>query len=316
MLTITTSSSSRPLLGIGNNFTAGNQPFISTVEDVFAEGMSSVRALQMDGISVFIADVLFSRYTPVNIKVAGPVLMMNFTLSGEFKVKTDSENVIRLQQQQHYTGIPPETEEDLLVTGSARLLVVCIYGDVLQKLYAGNHTLIGKLTFSERLPGRPLTLPMTEVINAVLHCLDNHCLHQIFLAAKMLELLYISLNQLNAPQTAKPIQPVKSNDLEKLEMARQIIRDNLKEPYSLLGIAHKVGLNDFKLKKGFRDVFGTTVFGHLLDVRMEKARAMLATGDHKISEVAHEVGYKNPHHFSSAFKKKYGYLPSKLPAVN
>ncbi len=56
------------------------------------------------------------------------------------------------------------------------------------------------------------------------------------------------------------------------------------------------------------------VFGHLADLRMEKARQMLGTSRYTVSEVAHEVGYKNAHHFTAAFKKKFGHLPSKMNA--
>ncbi|MCD8538528.1 MAG: helix-turn-helix transcriptional regulator [Leadbetterella sp.] len=45
---------------------------------------------------------------------------------------------------------------------------------------------------------------------------------------------------------------------------------------------------------------------------MEKAREMLETTDLNVSEVAEKVGYKNPQHFSTAFKRKYGVLPSSL----
>lgn len=104
---------------------------------------------------------------------------------------------------------------------------------------------------------------------------------------------------------------IKEHDLERIHQAKTIVEQNLLNPCSLIELTHKVGLNDFKLKKGFREVLGTTVFGYLYDLRMEKAKMLLKDGK-PVSEAAYEVGYKNAHHFTKAFKKKFGSLPSKI----
>ena len=70
-----------------------------------------------------------------------------------------------------------------------------------------------------------------------------------------------------------------------------------------------VGTNEFKLKVGFRSIFGTTVYGYLSDHRMEHARKMLTVDKVRIKEVAVEVGYSNPSHFIAAYKRKFGVTP-------
>ncbi|WP_256441273.1 helix-turn-helix transcriptional regulator [Chitinophaga sp. HK235] len=70
--------------------------------------------------------------------------------------------------------------------------------------------------------------------------------------------------------------------------------------------------NDFKLKKGFKEMFGNTVFGYMNQVRMEKAKLLLLEGKNSIADISFTVGYKNPQHFTAAFKKHFGYLPSEL----
>lgn len=81
------------------------------------------------------------------------------------------------------------------------------------------------------------------------------------------------------------------------------------DPPSLLALARQVGLNDFKLKRGFRQVFGTTAFGYLHDQRMERARQLLEERRFNVTEVACTVGYANPSHFAAAFKRKFGVNP-------
>ncbi|MBD1365979.1 helix-turn-helix transcriptional regulator [Mucilaginibacter sp. ZT4R22] len=316
MLTITHPPSSESLFR-ANVFAleGSNHPFIWLTDNSFFGFTANIRVFQVAGISAFATELKFPETTPLMIRLDEPVLTMCYTLAGHFSMTDSSGEGLDLQEQGHFI-LPAQGNKEvvLAVKGNARLFVVCFYGDVLSKLLSEEETMLlkSKMSVNNWLIGRPVTLPMAEIIGAVLHCADNNCLHQIYLTAKMLELLFISMEQLK--QAVSPRRPplIKANDLEKLELAKQIIKNNLRQPYSVIDLAHKVGLNDFKLKKGFRDAFGTTVFGYLFTLRMEKAMAMLSSGNHKVSEVAHEVGYKNAHHFSVAFKKQFGYLPSKI----
>ncbi len=74
-------------------------------------------------------------------------------------------------------------------------------------------------------------------------------------------------------------------------------------------LSRRVNLNDFKLKKGFRQVFGTSVFGYLRQVRMEQARMLLEQARMNVTQVALNVGYANPSHFAAAFKGQFGINP-------
>jgi AraC-like DNA-binding protein len=160
------------------------------------------------------------------------------------------------------------------------------------------------------LQSNRLTTPhMNQVIQAILGCINKKANHHIYFEAKVLELLFLELEQAEQLSVQTPSLFIKERDLERIHHAKIIIEENLLNPCSLIELAHKVGLNDFKLKKGFREVLGTTVFGYLYDLRMEKAMQLLSSG-RSIQEVAYEVGYKNAHHFTTAFKKKNGYLPS------
>ena len=87
---------------------------------------------------------------------------------------------------------------------------------------------------------------------------------------------------------------------------------NLDSANSLIDLAHQVGTNEFTLKKGFKELFGTTVFAFWNDIKMEQARNLLLEQNINITEIAHIMGYKNQRNFSAAFKKKYGIVPSQL----
>nr|WP_235926987.1 helix-turn-helix transcriptional regulator [Gloeocapsopsis dulcis] len=84
----------------------------------------------------------------------------------------------------------------------------------------------------------------------------------------------------------------------------------MKHPPALLDLAKLVGLNDFKLKQGFRHLFGTTVFGYLQTCRMEQAQQLLSDRSLSIAEIAQRVGYASASQFCHAFKRYAGMKPS------
>ena len=76
----------------------------------------------------------------------------------------------------------------------------------------------------------------------------------------------------------------------RIHQAKDILIRQIDNPPSLLSLARQVGINDFKLKQGFRQVFGTTVFGYLHSHRMERA-AQLLQGNHIWSQ---EIRLQSP----------------------
>jgi AraC-like DNA-binding protein len=83
------------------------------------------------------------------------------------------------------------------------------------------------------------------------------------------------------------------------------------EPPSLRELSDEIGLNLKKLKEGFKQIYGDSVFSFLFDYKMEIARKLLESGEHNVNEVGLKVGYSTSSHFISAFKKKYGTTPKK-----
>jgi AraC-like DNA-binding protein len=83
------------------------------------------------------------------------------------------------------------------------------------------------------------------------------------------------------------------------------------EPPSLQELANEIGLNIKKLKEGFKQIYGDTVFSFLFDYKMEYSRRLLETNQYNVNEVGVKVGYSTASHFIAAFKKKFGTTPKK-----
>ncbi|WP_298740530.1 AraC family transcriptional regulator [uncultured Chitinophaga sp.] len=101
-------------------------------------------------------------------------------------------------------------------------------------------------------------------------------------------------------------------DKERLYAAREYVKEHMFDPISLMQVARHCGLNDFKLKKGFKALFGTTVFGYLNELKMDYGRQMLLASACTVAEAGYVLGYTDSYNFSKAFKKYFGYPPGKL----
>ena len=80
-------------------------------------------------------------------------------------------------------------------------------------------------------------------------------------------------------------------------------------PPNLSEIAGTVGLNEYKLKRGFKKIFKTTVFGYLTQQRLHLAHQYLRDTEKTAAEISFDLGYASPQHFNNAFKKKFGITP-------
>lgn len=144
----------------------------------------------------------------------------------------------------------------------------------------------------------------------ILNCPYQGLTRQLFLESRAIELIALQLpvKPAEAP-TASGCYSLKADEVDRIHHAKKILLNNLEKPPSLLELAQQVGLNDYKLKLGFRQVLGTTAFGCLYHHRMEKARELLETNCSTVTEVAQAVGYTSTTSFSAAFKKKFGMSP-------
>lgn len=160
------------------------------------------------------------------------------------------------------------------------------------------------------------TVPAIKVIlQQILNCPYSGVIRRLFLEGKALELLAVSL-QIAASPHPDPVYRLKSDDIERIRQVKAVLLQDLANPPSLMELARKVGLNDCTLKRGFRQVFNTTVFGYLQAERLEQARLLLLEGELNVQQAAHAVGYLSRSHFTTAFRKRFGVSPRELLVSN
>lgn len=164
-------------------------------------------------------------------------------------------------------------------------------------------------TSSDSYPVELLSAPPASfrLFDELLHCRARGATRQLHLEAKGLELLAAWLDHL---EDARDALRLGAQDCERLERARRILLTRMTSPPRLSELARLVGLNEAKLKAGFRAQFGDTVYGYLRRQRLEEAHRLLSRGRYNVSEVAVRVGYANPSKFAAAFRAQFGVSPS------
>ena len=105
---------------------------------------------------------------------------------------------------------------------------------------------------------------------------------------------------------------IKTLEREKLYQAKEILSKNLDAPPSLTELSRQIGLNTFKLKKDFKELFGVPVFKYLQNERMIRAHELIRSNRATVQEAAWHVGYDSLSSFSNAFTKKFGFRPSEV----
>jgi AraC-like DNA-binding protein len=137
----------------------------------------------------------------------------------------------------------------------------------------------------------------------------------MFLEGKVLELMSLLLEQEAEFHAGKQsFADLKPDDVDRVHAAKETLLQQLNNPPSLAQLARQVGLNECTLKRGFRQVFGTTAFAYLYDYRLEQARQLLQERCLNVSEVAQAVGFGSCSHLSKAFRQKYGVSPKQYQA--
>ncbi len=100
--------------------------------------------------------------------------------------------------------------------------------------------------------------------------------------------------------------------MDRLYEARDIIAGNLNEHIPISTLARRVGINQTKLKTGFKQLFGRTIFDYAIELKMNLAVKLLEEGRLSLSEISEMTGYSHPNHFSYAFKKRFGLPPGRF----
>lgn len=158
---------------------------------------------------------------------------------------------------------------------------------------------------------QPMTPRMTCLLREVLTCPHKGMFRKLFLESRTLELIACHLEQAflqdSHGASARPLSP---EDRDRITRARDILVGRLHFPPALPDLAREVGMSHTRLTRGFKKLYGCTVFEYLRNERLNYGRTLLEENRLSITEVAFEAGFSSSSHFAAAFQRVYGVSPS------
>jgi AraC family transcriptional activator of pyochelin receptor len=201
----------------------------------------------------------------------------------------------RLQAVSLY--VPPSTLDELQIQ--------CGTFNVVAAMRAGSRA---SPAFRSWTPNRAIRLITHQISN----CPHRGALRKLYLQGKAVEFLATMLEAIEAC-SAEVVRStrVSSADAERLMAARDILVEALDSPPSLDELARRIGMSTTRLTAGFRRMFAMSVTGFVQEQRLERALSDLIQGRTTIAQAAFKVGY-SPAHFSTLFRRKFGFPPSSI----
>lgn len=228
---------------------------------------------------------------------------------GRYTLDVKEENSLLLYNPQRSLPI------DIEMQPNSWLLSIVISIQKFHSLFSRDANYVNFLTEENKDKKYYKDGSITPTIAVVLHQMMSTNVHpsvrDLYFKGKAYELLGLYFNMAEDADIEQCPFLVDEENVMKIRKAKEIIITRMAEPPGLQELSEEIGLNIKKLKEGFKQIYGDSVFSFLFDYKMEYARKMLESGQHNVNEVGLKVGYSTASHFIAAFKKKYGTTPKK-----
>ena len=166
----------------------------------------------------------------------------------------------------------------------------------------------GRPIIEEKVISTSIKIVLNQIVDKKLH----GALQNIYMKGKIYELLSLYFNI--SEETESDHCPFMANEetVSQIKKAKDIIIENMANPPSLEELSKQVGLNIKKLKIGFKEFYGTSVFTFLLNYKLDHYKKLLEENKLNVSEIAIQIGYSNSSHFIAAFKKRFDITPKQF----
>lgn len=282
-------------------------------------GHTHVKRTDFSGMRQLYSRVYFDRPFPVRTENGSPYIEMYFALAGSRSVVFGGNSKNHIGAGTHNLFYVPQGAlcmEPDDIEGENITLQIQFTPTYFERFMQLSHPAFegfGK-SLQQQQPAaltqaaQRITPEMFAVLDDIVHCEKEGLIKQLFMETCALKLLQLQLEQYISA-TSLPQHNVNDKDIQRLHLVRQLIDQNPAAHHTLASLSRHTGLNEFKLKKGFKALFGNTVMGYLHAQRMAIAKRLLNETSLTVSDIAERCGYAYAQSFSTAFKKYFGVTP-------
>lgn len=282
-------------------------------------------SITLNGVQIDFKDVTIEKdFYSVAVEHDFSFIKLHFEIEGDNEYCPDNKKEKRIYiPQGHYNFFYlPIIKGNLnFRTQKRKTVEISFTTDYLEQLFHSNlkeaipllaEAIEKKTAFLMWDKSRAISPQLQKIITEITECSYSGVIKKAFLESKVVEIISYLFTIINENENKEESTELSSYDYSKIIELEMILKNRFKENHSLSSLAADIGLNTFKLKKYFKQIYGVSVFAYLTSIRMEYAKKLIVEKGFPIAIVSEEVGYKNPQHFTVAFKKTFGYLPSKL----
>ncbi|OAD46544.1 AraC family transcriptional regulator [Polaribacter atrinae] len=281
----------------------------------------------INGLRIIIRDLKTENYN-IDVQHDFPLFKLQFEIEGysHYVPLNSSQTEIFIPDAHYNLFYLPEVNGNLnYKTKSRKTLEILFTEQYLKDIIGSNFKqILHKLgaAISNKTPflmwkkSKPISIELKKHINQIINCKYPDDLKKAYLEAKINELLIQLLAKTNEENYEKENSLLPIEDYNNILKISEYIHINLEKSLTITELAATIGVNTSKLKHDFKVIYATTIFKYITKNRMEKAKELILEKNCNITEAAYKVGYKHSQHFTVAFKKIYGYLPSKLTDLN
>lgn len=303
------------------------QPLVTERREVYSFPFGNAEMVQLafSGIYIVYGDMYLYETRKLNYEVTGDLdlVEMHFSLVGEGMMKNllsgKSHHFKANEHNLHYT---PEFTGSGEYGGTDRYKFFEVHFTTRFFFELAKDSSPSLMRFADMiargnerdlsLGNLPISFAMHQCINDIMNGKFTGGLKLLFLQSKCIELLAMQAQMYeDAANNTSSLICKPGHDTDSIYFAKEYLLQHATQPPSLTELAKVAGINEFKLKQGFKAHFNNTVFGYLADYKLNQAREMLS-GNQAIKDVADCLGYSSVQHFNSAFRKKFGVPPGKM----
>lgn len=293
------------------------------------KGIDYINYRQITSSGMILIDVKIAlRQTVTDLfKIEGESVMMEFMYNSNIEA-----NVNNLEWQTHGDGkmhnitfsknycgkfkMTPDNPINFFII----ILSKDYYFNLIPKEYALHREFV-KNIFEQKTSSLSKTMlsfnpSLHAVINDIRQCKRTGELKKLYLENKVQELLLLQLEINQQQHLVSELSGFNQQDQQKLLEAKKLLDTNFTNAPKLAELARMTYLNEFKLKKGFKACFGTTVKRYVIELKMKYAVQLLNKEKYTVSEIAELCGYNGIVQFSAAFKTFYGHSPKSIGQRN
>lgn len=270
--------------------------------------------LERDDLSLQLIENEGSELLSTDSFVQRNIIHFYFCLEGSAVFSFGPHYSRQIERLRNYFFYNPEKDLpfQLQLAPGTRFITLSIMLESLHKLFVHDALPFlkpenAKTTFYDE---REIPAHLYVVLNQLFTINISANAEKLYYHGKTLEILGLYFSEKKTNTESCPFL----NDQEtvrKIKHAKEYLLKNMETPPGLKELAKIAGLNEYQLKVGFKEIYGNTVFGYLLDHKLDHSRVLLDSARYQVNEVAYQVGYTNPSHFIAAFKKKFGVTPKK-----